>query len=109
MPSSKITKFLNKVYDEEVEHVGFVLEGGKVIEVENIAEDKSNGFDVSGEDIIKYADKAVASWHTHPGKSSNLSALDYETFLAWPNMDHYIIGNDGITKYVVEGDDVLVA
>ncbi|MES0134517.1 hypothetical protein NKJ88_06075 [Mesorhizobium sp. M0016] len=97
------------MYGGDVERVGFVLKNGKVIEVQNICENPAEGFDVSGEDIALYALTARATWHTHPNASHNLSANDFNTFLNWPELDHYIIGNDGIRKYIVEDGEVLIA
>lgn len=107
MNKSKINRFFKKIYDDEIEHVGFILANGDIVEVLNTLEDKSGGFDVGAADIKKYAD-AIASWHTHPQATSNLSSQDYENFLVWSNMEHYIIGTDGVTKYVVRDGDVLV-
>lgn len=108
MTQSRVEHSLLKLYDEEVEHVGFVLPHGKVVEVENISDEPSKSFDVSGADILKYEADAVGTWHTHPASSANLSAGDMETFLSWPDMVHYIVGNDGIRKYIVKDNEVLV-
>lgn len=108
MPQSKLEKNLLKLYDDKVEHVGFILSNGKLVEVENTSSAPEESFDVSGEDILKYEKTAVASWHTHPGGDSNLSVGDMETFLNWPEWEHYIIGNDGITKFIVKDGEVLV-
>ncbi len=105
MPNSRLLKF----YNEDVERVGFVLPHGKIVEVDNIALDPKIGFDVSADDLITYGDDAVATWHTHPGASNNLSTEDMHTFLAWSNLDHYIIGNDGVRKYTVVDGEVLIA
>lgn len=108
MPQSRVMKSLLKHYDDKVEHVGFVLPHGKVVEVANMSDNPEGSFDVSGEDILKYEDVAIATWHTHPKGTSNLSTGDMETFLNWPDMDHYIVGQDGITKYVVVDNEVLI-
>ena len=108
MPQSKLTKSLLDLYDGEVEHVGFVMSKNKVVQVENVSDSPATSFDVRGEDIIKYGDKALATWHTHPNGTSNLSAGDMETFLNWPDIPHYIIGTDGITKYIVVDGEVLI-
>lgn len=84
------------------ERVGFIFDDESVIEVDNISESPSNSFDVRTEDLLLHATKAVASWHTHPNGSSNLSPLDYDAFKAWPDMKHYIVGNDGVSCYIVD-------
>lgn len=100
---------LLKLYEGPFERVGFILKTGEIVEVENICEDPTEGFDVKGADILKYTPVAAATWHTHPDVDSNLSANDWHTFLNWPELEHYIIGNDGVTKFVVVDGDVLIA
>ena len=96
-------------FEGEKERVGFVLRDGTLVEVANHCSDPENGFEVSGEDIIRYTDDAVATWHTHPGETNNLSVGDYQTFLSWPNLRHFIIGTNGIREYYVEDGEVLIA
>lgn len=97
------------LYEGPHERCGFILKTGEIVEVPNICSEPTGGFDMRGADILQFAPIAAATWHTHPGEDSNLSAGDYLTFLNWPELDHYIIGNDGVTKFVVEDGDVLVA
>jgi proteasome lid subunit RPN8/RPN11 len=92
----------------EFERVGFILKSGEIVEVENICDDPRNGFEVKGEDLLKYADEAAATWHTHPNTSKVLSVNDYESFLGWPHLKHYIVGVDGIACYVVKDEEVIV-
>lgn len=87
------------------ERCGFLV-GTRLVEVENICPD-DDGFEMTGADILRFADKAGASWHTHPGGSANLSVGDYDTFRDWPDMNHFIIGQDGIATYTVEDGEVL--
>lgn len=109
MKLSKIEKSLLSKYDENVERVGFVMKSGKIVEVQNICDKPEEGFDVSGEDIALYALDARATWHTHPKADYNLSANDFNTYLNWPELDHFIIGNNGIRRYVVADGEVLIA
>jgi proteasome lid subunit RPN8/RPN11 len=106
--SDVASKLLSKLTGE-TERVGYILKSGEIVEVENVCPEPKEGFEVKGEDILKYEADAVASWHTHPGMTSNLSANDYETFLEWPSLDHFIVGTDGVTKYVVQDDEVLIS
>jgi proteasome lid subunit RPN8/RPN11 len=96
-------KQLEKFYPGSKERVGYVLSSGKIVEVPNISNDPENSFDVSGDDILKYAidGSVIATWHTHPDKSSNLSVDDYTAFKNFPALKHYVIGNDGVRCYVV--------
>lgn len=91
------------------ERVGFLLKDGKVVEVENIASDPLQAFQVSADDLLKYEGKAAATWHTHPGATRNLSVADYHTFLAWPELEHYIIGSNGVRHYQVRDGEVYYA
>ncbi|WP_375263924.1 hypothetical protein [Palleronia sp.] len=91
------------------ERVGFILESGEIVECKNISPDPENAFEVAPEETIRYADDAVATWHTHPGGDNNLSANDYEMFLAWPGFSHFIVGENGVQEYIIADGDVLIA
>ncbi|WP_454287267.1 hypothetical protein [Rhizobium arsenicireducens] len=102
------TSDLLTFYEGPNERVGFILKTGEIIEVPNVCSKPTDGFDVAGVDIVEFTPLAVATWHTHPDSDSNLSASDWHTFLSWPDLDHYIIGNDGVTKFVVQDGDILI-
>lgn len=102
----KISQLKGKLEDGP-ERVGFILKSGKIVEVTNVCVDTNEGFEVSGADLIKYQ-TAVASWHTHPGKPSTLSAEDHHGFRNYPQWTHFIIGTDGVTSYRVEKGRVLI-
>ncbi len=91
------------------ERVGFVLKTGEIIEVDNVCHDPVNGFEVSGEDLIKFEDTAAATWHTHPGQGSNLTFGDHESFLNYPALAHYIVGTDGASLYEIKNGKVIIA
>lgn len=91
------------------ERCGFVLPDGQVVEVKNICHEPADGFDISGEDLLEYEDRAAGSWHTHTGKDCNLTREDLLSFLNWPTLKHYIVGSDGVAVYVVEKGNVLRA
>lgn len=101
---SKLIEF----YTGSTERVGLILRNGDIIEVENVCDQPEEGFEVSPADLIKYGDDIVGTWHTHPGANANLSMNDYETYLAWPHLEHYIIGSNGVAKYIVVNGDVLL-
>ena len=86
------------------ERGGIITRMGPV-ECENVCEDPENGYEMSFEDMDKLDDSdTVGTFHTHPGKSSNLSYEDYESFMAYPILVHYIVGEDGVRSFkVVEG------
>lgn len=99
------------------ERCGFVLKTGRVVEVSNVAEDPVTGFRMKPEEVLTFLSKKravpVATWHTHPGASPNLSEMDYAGFLQWPEWQHYIVGvRDGkpsVARYDVLEGDVIVA
>lgn len=92
---------LLKMYEGPNERCGFVLSDGTVVECTNVSEKPDSSFAVSTEDMAKFLDDAVATWHTHPYSSANLSGDDYTCFYTMFDLDHYIVGNDGVKKYVV--------
>lgn len=105
MQLSQVTSDLLAKYGPGPERVGFVMPSGEVIEVDNVCDTPESGFDVSGADIVAHTSVAYATWHTHPDQDANLSAKDYEAFLNWPNLRHFIVGNDGVRCYeVVDGE-----
>lgn len=95
--------------DTGIERVGFILDNDTIVEVANICVDSENGFEVRGDDLLRYEDYIKASWHTHPGESSNLSTGDLQSFLNYPNWLHHIIGSDGVATYVVQAGKVIRA
>lgn len=95
-------------FEGDLERCGFILKTGEIVECDNIASDPKEAFEVSAEQILQFADEAVATWHTHPNQDYNLSYDDHQTFLCWPNLDHYIVGTNGLRRYYVENGDVLI-
>jgi proteasome lid subunit RPN8/RPN11 len=93
----------------ENERVGFILNDGSIVELENICSDPLNGFEVKGDDLLRYEDRVSATWHTHPGASSNPSIGDYQGFLNYPDWKHHIVGDDGVVTYEVRNGRVLIA
>lgn len=95
--------------DSENERVGLLLCDGQLVELTNICSEPTEGFEVRGDELLPYLPKAVATWHTHPGESSNLSHGDYSTFLNYPDLRHHIVGTDGVSTYEVKNGKVIVA
>lgn len=98
---------LKSKFEGTHERVGFVLNDGSLVEVPNISAVPEDSFDVSDADLDKYIDDAAATWHTHPGQSSQLSIGDYETYRELIGMTHFIVGTDGVSAYIVDRDAVL--
>lgn len=107
MSESVLKKLVEFYQDEGPERVGYVSKDGELVELTNVAPEPEVGFDVSGADILIVLDHGVATWHTHPGGSRNLSVGDYETFLTWNRFDHYIIGKDGVRRYFTQDGDLI--
>jgi proteasome lid subunit RPN8/RPN11 len=93
-------------WNDKIERCGFVLTSGEIVEVENIADDPEDNFEISYDDIDKYEDRIAASWHSHPRGTANLSQSDYELFSQVPEWQHIIISKDEVTNYYVEGHSV---
>lgn len=71
-----------------------------IFEVPNICENPEEGFEMSYDDLDKLDDiNTLGTFHTHPGRSSNLSYEDYESFISYPRLTHYIVGKDGVSTY----------
>lgn len=84
------------------ERGGYITSDYKMYEVKNNHPEKSNNFMFSCEDLEKLEDdNVIATFHTHPNKTSNLSKEDYEAFLNWEKLLHFIIGKDRISCYKV--------
>lgn len=94
--------------DEGPERCGLIMSNGDIVELINAAEDPLEAFEISGADLIKYEDVAIASWHTHPGQSSQLSLDDYAGFLNYPNFQHHIVGKNGVTSYAVINKRIVI-
>lgn len=101
---------LTKFYAPEgPERVGVILKTGEVLELKNHASDPMSASTISLVDLLTYEDAAAATWHTHPGGGANLSADDYDAFVNWPSLRHFIVGSDGVREYFVEKRRVINA
>lgn len=89
------------------ERVGVVLKSLNPVELENVCRDPEEGFEVDASELLAFFDDVVATWHTHPGASCNLSVGDHQCFLNYPELRHYIVGTDGVAEYYVEDGKVL--
>lgn len=95
-------KLASKLTESDTkERCGIVLSDGEVIEFENRHAEPEKGYCISAADHGQYEDVLVATWHTHPAQTANLSQEDYNGFLQWPHLRHYIIGIDGVRIFVV--------
>lgn len=94
------------------ERIGFILSDESVVECVNAHDDPEFGASYRSADLFDFVYnedteiRAIATWHTHPNVSSNLTGEDYAAFKSHPHLAHYIVGNDGVSKYTVEDGDV---
>lgn len=92
------------------ERGGFVLEDGTLLEFPNNSPEPNEGASLEiGVEQLPLLDYAIATWHTHPGATANLSVGDAETFTQWPNMLHAIVGTNGVRWYGVKNGAVINA
>lgn len=97
-------KDLFDYYEGSDERCGVILGDATIMELDNVHPEPSQGFEISPEKILELLPSVVAFWHTHPNSTSTLSGADKLCIEQWPEMDHFIVGNDGVTKYqVIEG------
>jgi proteasome lid subunit RPN8/RPN11 len=113
--ASKLLPMLTK--EGTPERCGLVLRTGRIVELNNVAEDPVTGFRMDPTKVVTFLSKKraspIATWHTHPGGDPNFSERDYSGFLQWPDLDHYIVGvrngKPTVVKFEVENGVVLVA
>lgn len=95
------------------ERCGVITAEGEVVELANVHDTPKDGFRVAPADALIWlaGEKAVSTWHTHPGGDPNLSEQDYAGFLQWPDLTHWIVGlRDGeplALEYAVDNGLVL--
>jgi proteasome lid subunit RPN8/RPN11 len=99
---------------ETNERCGLILKDGTIIEVENVAADKTLGYQMSPLSVLPFVEEGLVAgtWHTHPDTDPNLSGEDYSGFLGWPDLEHSIVGwRNGkatVLRYRVE-DGLVIA
>lgn len=110
MKSSKqLNKALRKKLTPGPERGGVITPDFKVIEFANIADDDHAYRPALNPSDVGLLNQAVATWHTHPAATANLSPGDFQTFLQWPHLLHAIVGEEGTAWYRVEQGKVLHA
>lgn len=104
-------KNLFKYYSDEKleERCGLILKDDTIVELENIHPNPEQGFEIDSSEVLRYLEQMKATWHTHPNQSSILSGEDHLCFSHWADLQHHIIGKDGISTYEVQNGAVLDA
>jgi len=82
-----------------VERCGVITAEHRIIEESNRSEFPEHAF-VFDEGVLEQG--AIATWHTHPVTTANLSIDDYRFFQSWPEMIHFIVGPDEVRCYQVQ-------
>ena len=90
--SSEVINKLKSMYEESGdERGGYITSDNLVFEVKNNHPSSDNNFMFSCEDLDKLdSENVIATFHTHPNKSSNLSREDYDAFVNWEKLLHFI-------------------
>ena len=103
-----IESSLLSYYSKKGHERGGIITRMGPVECENVCEDPENGYEMSYEDMDKLDDSdTMGTFHTHPSRSANLSFEDYESFMAYPGLTHYIVGEDGVRSYKVIGGELI--
>jgi len=98
---SEIQKFKKKLrdrWDPQIELCGVISPKKRVRQTKNLSDTPESTFLFDGKDL----EGAIASWHSHPDGTANLSIADYRFFQSWPNQAHFIISSDEVRCYTVE-------
>jgi proteasome lid subunit RPN8/RPN11 len=96
---------------DTVERCGLILKDGTILELVNVHDTPERGYRMDPTAALPHLENLTGTWHTHPDSDPNLSEEDYAGFLAWPDLEHYIIGRRNgqlaVSKYIVEEGMVI--
>lgn len=95
--------------DNAEEVCGFILQSGEVVSVPNVHPEPTDGFEIDPRETLRYIEELAGIWHTHPNSTSVLSGEDKLYIEQWPQLAHYVIGQDGIREYAVKNGVVINA
>ena|SRR5688500_5558582 len=105
---SSLDTVLSRLWVDNIERCGFILQNHEVVEIHNHHGDPTDGFRIKEEAMNRYSDRILATWHTHPSTSANLSVPDYFLFCRLSQWHHVIIFKNDIRIYKAIGDRVLI-
>jgi proteasome lid subunit RPN8/RPN11 len=107
--TAKLKRELLKLLAPGPERGGVILDDGAIFELTNISEEPGTSCILDLIPLVPVVDRMVATWHTHPDATADLSGMDWDSFTQWPACAHAIIGTDGVKWYRVKGLAVLRA
>ncbi len=87
------------------ERCGVILTDDTIVELENMHPSPFEGFAMDS--TLLEASDVVATWHTHPTTSPNLSVADFKAFRTHPRLMHYVVAETEIWCYGMSGDILL--
>lgn len=90
------------------ERGGYISASGEIVERMNESPSPEENYLMGCDTLDEIEKSAVATFHTHPGKEPNLSKDDYNSFLNWEKLLHFIIGKDKISCYKVSERGTVV-
>ena len=100
-------KDLFNLFDPQGDEVcGIIMKDGTVKVLPNIHPNPRDNFAMSTEPLED--PDVVATWHTHPRTSPNLSVEDYRAFKAFPQLRHYVVAATEIWCYRMAGDILVL-
>lgn len=105
---SKLYNDLLSMYSNSGKERGGYLTEDAVVECKNSSEDE--GFYIPDYDALEMMceEGVIATFHTHPNMSANLSKEDFSSFQNWGHLLHFIVGNNGVMCYKVNNKGNVV-
>lgn len=99
---------MQEYWNPTVERCGLILQSGEIKELKNSSPTPHLDFIILADEYAPYAGETVATWHTHPRTSSNLSTQDYLLFQRQPQWLHLIAARDKVRAYFARDNKVFV-
>jgi len=99
---------LNDAWNPVIECCGIILRDFTLVPLQNHSSTPELNFIMKWEDYEPYRDQIIATWHTHPHESANLSVADYLMFKSNPEWRHFIVARDIIWAYSTRNSRVFL-
>jgi proteasome lid subunit RPN8/RPN11 len=101
-----VQDLFNLVDPNGEELCGVIMRDGTIKVLENVHPEPRDNFAM---DATTLGDpEVVATWHTHPRSSPNLTVADFRAFRQFPRLRHYIVGLSEIWCYRMQGDILVL-